>query len=177
MTYPTISTDSAVQAHYEVCRAAGTSHNLAKIFALGQPPGASTDREFFANRGMLGDQFDGDDEMLKTVVTRARRRGYNPNANDVYLPALANEVGDPAAFVPATGGRAHVKKVCESRGEECRGMVNVKAAATEPQQMPAAIAPDIVEREIVQQIREQPGLKPKRKQLRQQFLERHAPPT
>jgi hypothetical protein len=176
MTYPTISADPAVQRHYCVCRARGTSHNLAMIFATGKAPGSVTDKEFLAGRGTLRDQFGGDEVGLKEVVKRARQQGYEPKASDVYLPGLANSVGDPLAFVPPGDARGHVKRVCEMRGDACYGMVKVKAreVGPPPDDKPG-IAPDIVERHVNAQIKRDPSLSGKKAELCEAFIERHAP--
>lgn len=141
-----------------------------------RPPGAVTDREFFANRGTLADQFDGDPEGLKAVVAGARARGYNPSASDVYLETLADDIGDPAGFVPASGGRGHIKKVCEARGDECRGMVNVKPVRFDPPpDAGPSLAEDIIQEGVADQIRHDRSLASKREQVQEAFVERHAP--
>ena len=64
-------------------------------------PPIRTDSTFLANHGTLDKQFEGDDRQLNKVVEEARKRGYNPNPNDTYIPTLARYTGDPLAFVPA----------------------------------------------------------------------------
>lgn len=141
-----------------------------------RPPGALTDRELFAGHGRLADQFDGDPVGFRAVIDGAHARGYNPNPNDVYLPTLADDIGDPAAFVPASGGRGHIKKVCEARGDECHGLVNVKPVRFDPP--PDAgppLAEDIVQEGVADEIRHDPSLASKREQVQKAFVERHAP--
>jgi hypothetical protein len=94
--------------------------------------GAVTDRELFRGHGTLGDQFDGADDQLDEVTKRAIARGYRPNVNDVYMPTLADDVGDPKAFVPASEGRHHIKKVCEERNWECDGIVKAEMDLSRP---------------------------------------------
>lgn len=126
-----VSDNPLTQAFYEEMRSRGESHNMAELLALRQFPGTMTDREFFEGQGTLADQFKGDEAMLNTIIERARSKGYNPNPNDVYVSALANDVGDPLAFVPPTGGRGHIQKVCEKRGTSCHGAVEVKGRQPE----------------------------------------------
>lgn len=177
MSYDVISTDPAVQAHYELCRSKGTSHNLAMIFATRRAPGSLSDREFFAGRGTLSDQFRGDERTLDLLVAEAKNKGYSPSPNDVYVSALANDFGDPLAFVPAAGGRGHVKKVCEMRGHGCEGLVSVKPSGMiDPPQNGPRLAEDIVADGVAAEIRKNPDLASRREEVREAFIERHAPP-
>lgn len=173
--YPIVSPDLVEQRHYELCRRKGTSHNMAVIFALRHPPGALTDREFLAGRGTLAQQFEGEEHNLNKLVAESKRNGRTPSPNDVYLPTLANYPGDPLAFVPPDDARGHVKRVCEARGDECRGMVKVKAGPPKEPEPGPPIAQDIIDSEVSSQIRAQPELAGKRKELAEQFIEQHAP--
>jgi len=176
MTYPTISADPAVQKLYEASRRLGNSHKCAEMLAFHRPPNAVTDREFLRGIGTLADQFDGDTVGLKAVVENARAHGYNPSYTDFYNKGLANFPGDPLAFIPADSARGHVKRVCESRGDSCHGMVNVKArdVGPPPDDKPG-IAPDIVQRHVNAQIKRDPSLSGKKAELCEAFIERHAP--
>jgi len=136
-----------------------------------------TDRELFRNRGTLADQFEGVEDQLHYVVSQARRHGYNPGINDVYMPALADFPGDPAAFVSPTDGRGHIKKVVASRGEDCEGIVNYKAPRGTRGEEPPKLAPDLVEDAVDAMIEENPSLALKdRDDLRQQVIEKHGAP-
>lgn len=95
---------------------------LAEILSTRTFPGTNTDRELFADYGTLADQFEGEEQVLEKVISESRKRGYNPNPNDLYMPRLAECVGDPLAFVPATGGRSHIKKVAKLRDHDCMDM-------------------------------------------------------
>ena len=112
---------------YAEAKANGCNDRLADMLASRQAPGAMTDREFFEGRGTLADQFAGAEGQLAKVVAAARAQGYEPKPNDVYVPTLANSIGDPLAFVPPTGGRNHVRRVCEQRQTSCEGAVTVQA--------------------------------------------------
>lgn len=117
----------------------GVSPLMAEMLTLQQAPGSRTDKEFFNGRGTLASQFDGDEKVLAKVVQNAKSRGFVPGVNDVYVPSMADGVGDPAAFVPATGGRNHVRRVCEQRGWSCDGDVKLKGRdAGEPVNVPLA---------------------------------------
>ena len=112
-------------AIYEKARRQGSTHAMAAMVASQKAPKALTDREFFSGTGTLGQQFE--QRYVDDIVYAARQKGYNPSPNDVYMRTLAREPGDPEAFVPPTGGRNHIRRVCESRGLPCEGAVNVKA--------------------------------------------------
>jgi len=118
-----VSSDPAVQKHYELCRNQGTSHNLAVIFATGRAPGCVTDREVFRGHRTLGDQFDGEEQVFNQLVDIAEQGGRRPHYTDKYEPGLAAYPGDPEAFVPASGGREHIKNVIEKRNWHCDGLV------------------------------------------------------
>lgn len=180
MTYPMVSENSDKQARYEkLMRISRGNHRYAMRMISGDlfpVPGTCTDREFFAGRGTLGDQFEGDDQTLEHITSVAQRNGYKPGANDVYTPALADYPGDPAAFVPPDGGRGHIRRVCESRGEGCRGLVNVKPVQYDPTpDTGPPIAEDLIQNGVNDAIREDPSLAAKRQEVRENFIERHAP--
>ena len=141
-----ISDDPKVQAHYERCIREGTSPALAEMFALASPPGSQTDREFlratengrqFAKTPWIGDAY----------AAKAKKAGVNTTGK-VYKSSLARFPGDPRAWV---GGRGDVQKVCEQEGWGCDGAVKVKMQEPEPAGE-VAIADDIVERRVAQEI-------------------------
>ncbi len=125
----------------------GDSETLQEVFATRQFPGINDDTTFMANRGTLLDQLG--PEQCELVVSEARKRGYNPSMNDVYLSQLADDgVGDPVAFIKHDGAQGQVRRLCEERGEACHGSVKVKAVEKEPEkELPLGL--DIVE-EVVQ---------------------------
>lgn len=159
MTYPLISDNIGVQACYEFLRGNGESHKMSEMLAFRQPPRAQTDREFFEGFGTLEKQFRGDEQIRDRVIKIAINNGYKPNANDVYLSSLANYPGDPEAFVPATGGRGHIKSVCEKRGWECDGTVKTKYQ--EPREEPKSnpMAKDIMAKKIKESHKRSPSSK------------------
>jgi len=141
MTIPLVSDDVRIQAFYEHLRGNGESHRMSEMLAFQQAPRAMTDAVFFEGFGTLDKQFAGDEKVRDQVIKRAMASGYKPNNNDVYLSALARYPGDPEAFVPATGGRGHVKKVCEKRGWECDGAVQTTFAGPCPR-IPGCCVPN-----------------------------------
>lgn len=119
-------------------------------------PAPKTDTSFFAGFGTLSKQFEGDEAALERIVSSARASGYNPNADDVYQPGLAEYEGDPSAFVPREGARGHIRRVCEERGMACHGSVEVKGIAEERQAVD--MADDLAERMTDKLITESPDL-------------------
>ena len=95
------------------------------------PPRSMTDVELFADVGTLDKQYRGEEQYLDSIVAGARKHGFNPNPHDFYMGNMARFVGDPEAFVPPTGGRGHIRKVCEQRGIPSSGAVNL--AGREPE--------------------------------------------
>lgn len=143
-------------------------------------PGSQTDRELFAGVGTLADQFKGDEAGLKRVVAKAKRLGYNPGDCDFYNPTMVRpEVGegDPEAFIPATGGRGHIKKVAQQRGLPVRGQMNLAGSDIRPpKKKPVRLAEDIVREKACEMVRKNPDLRMKTKnELRQMVMEKHAP--
>lgn len=144
---------------------------IAEIVASGQFPSLRTDTSFFAGVGTLQKQL-GDGSELKAVTLRAKRAGYTPNADDMYCPSLARFTGDPEAFVPFSGGRSYVKKICEKRGVPCHGMVEY----TPPERPPkpkVRLAERTVQRLMREKIRKDPSLARDKAGLRAQIIERH----
>jgi hypothetical protein len=86
---------------------AANAARLQEMIATQSFPGIQTDTTFLAGRGTLDTQLGGGNEA-EAVARAAMKHGYRPNINDVYEPGLADFMGDPKAFIPATGGRAEV---------------------------------------------------------------------
>jgi hypothetical protein len=140
--WPIISDNPRIQANYEEMRAAGTSHNLAEMFALAEPPASNTDREFLHGHAN-GNQFEGEDDVANEYRKKAEAAGVSTTGK-VYLTQLARTPGDPEAWVD---GKGDVQRVCERRGWGARGLVNVKAAEKEPAPE-TAVGENIIEREV-----------------------------
>lgn len=120
-TLPLISHDPWVQAAYERMRAEGTSHRLAEMFALQQPPMSCTDREFLEGH-CNGSQFAGQEHVGDYYRSVATAAGQDVTGK-VYLSGLAAYPGDPQAWV---SGRGDVERVVRQRGWSAEGLVNVK---------------------------------------------------
>ena len=114
---------------YMDARKSGSTHGFAAMVALQQPPRIMTDNVFFAGIGTLAKQYEGQEQYLNHITSEAKKHGYNPNANDYYEPYMARFPGDPTAFIPATGGRAHVKEVLKSQGRGCHGVMEFDSDA------------------------------------------------
>lgn len=117
------------------------------------PGVVGTDSQYFAIHGTLDKQFNSDHD-LEIRVREARKRGYNPSPNDVYEPSLARFIGDPEAFVPASGGRGHVKRVVRKRNSTCEGPVTVNDRFQTDPGPSTPLAPDLLKRYVRQKARE-----------------------
>jgi len=149
---PTISRDPGVQAHYELCRARGTSHSLAEMFALGAPPMSDSDREFLEGRGGCYEQFEGNRLINSDYRGQARRAGVDV-AGAVYISGLADYPGDPRAWVR---GKGDVKRLCEERNLTSLGAVRHQGQASEPVARPV-LADDIVDRLVARRLEGMPA--------------------
>lgn len=100
--------------------------NMQEMLRSQKCPSCQTDTGWASGRGTLLDQMDGDENWTKHVVRQAKKHGYSPGSNDIYLTQLARFTGDPEAFVKPSDGRARVAEVCRQRGAGCQGSVNVQ---------------------------------------------------
>ncbi len=91
--------------------------NISEIISTGQCPGLRTDTDWHAGRGTLLQQMDDDPQWTKHLVSQARKRGYSPGANDVYIGQLADGTGDPDAFFKPGEGRSEVIKRAKKKGK------------------------------------------------------------
>lgn len=82
------------------------------------PPGTRSDTSFHAGRGTLLDQLEGDEVWAKHLTEKARKRGYNVGANDVYIGQMDDpQGGNPDAFLKPTEGRADLKRKLKKLGK------------------------------------------------------------
>lgn len=165
------------QEVYDDCVGRGESHRLATMLALQQAPRVLTDAVFLAGFGTLDKQVKSD-EQCNWLVSRAKAQGYDVGPNHVYNPHLARFTGDGEAFIPPSDARGHVQKICEKRGLECNGAVNVKAVQRDPQPQPKSkgkrLASNIVDRIEQRMLTENPDLKHKnRRELRESIVDKH----
>jgi hypothetical protein len=119
-------------AIYVRLRCEGSTHMFAEMVALQRGPRIMTDSVFFAGQGDLLKQFQGDRAQLESRVALARKHGYNPGPSDIYNPNLARFPGDPEAWIPPSGGRAHIRKVLAKRGWGCQGAVELESRPNPP---------------------------------------------
>lgn len=140
-----------------------------------RPPGASTDRELFAGSGATFSKLaDDDPKYANRVAAKAKKLGYTPNPNDLYISQLAKCEGDPLAFVPATGGKGHIKRVCEQRGLGCEGAIAVRPAEVSAPKPQVRLAPKIVNEYVSKYIEHNPQLASKPVQeVREFVIEKH----
>lgn len=138
-------------------------------------PGLQTGTSLFAGVGTLLDQCGGDDREASRIARAAKRQGYSPSPNDLYLPTLAQRPGDPRAFVSREGGRDQVKQVCEQMGIRCTGMVEYEPPQREPpSQKPVKLAERTIRRYMKQEIQKDPALASKKRELRERIVQQHA---
>jgi len=149
-------------------------HRLVQVIGV---PALRTDTSFLASKPTLRDQFQSEGELMR-VVNSARKLGHEPSAASVYNPFLANQCGDPAAFIPHTNPISHVKKLAISRGTGCNGAVNVKAPAPKDPEPTPRLAKDIVDQHVARLAKQDPGVLqrgPKAMaKLRESIIEKHA---
>lgn len=176
--FPTISDEPEVQSLYEECRRQGSSHRLAEMLACRQGPSLCTEREMYRHVGTLADQFDGEEHNLQLLAAKAKARGREVNYTDIYNPAIAKEPLDPEALVPRGQAKSYIRKRCLENDWECHGSVEVKRSFRDFEKNVKSIPrvnPEIVEREVAAQIAADPGLAPKKEQLKQEFIDKHGP--
>lgn len=93
-------------------------NNFQEMVETGQLPTMNCDVDsFHKGRGTLLDQLDGDEVWAKHVTSNAKKHGYTPGNNDVYLGQLARFPGDPDAFFKPGEGKAELKKRVEESGK------------------------------------------------------------
>lgn len=134
--------------------------NMEEILAARKAPGYNGgDDALFGFYGTLAKQC-GSEFGAEMLVQQARAHGYNPGANDVYMPSVARFVGDPAAFIAPGEGRAKLKETIEKNfGTESEGWVNTKARQREGSTLPKpGLAEDLVDDIVQERIAENPEL-------------------
>lgn len=102
----------------------GCKRNLEGAIQSRCFPRLNTDTTFLANRGTLDQQIE-DPIVLDRVIKGAKKQGYTPKPNDVYLSGLADYPGDRKAFISGNDAKGHIRKVCEEKGVGCHGSVNI----------------------------------------------------
>lgn len=149
----------SVQARFLEMLADGVSPRMAEMFALRAAPRVMTDSVYFASQGSLDKQFDkAPCGQLDSLIAAAASHGFKPGIHDVYDSGLADFFGDPKAFVPPTGGRNHIRRICEERGVSNYGPVQVRAPERENPPEMTRLAPDLAEEIVNGMLRANPEL-------------------
>lgn len=170
MKYPVISSNPEIQRRYMVMRSEGTSHRLAEMFALQQPPMSNTDREFLEGHAN-GNQFEKTPHIGDWYKRQARQAGVDVKGK-VYLSGLADYPGDPEAWV---SDRSDAQRLVEKRGWECEGAVNVKARPT-GESKPVGLAEDLIQAEMATRLEAHPEPQAvDRAELREQVITERKP--
>lgn len=106
MQWPKISDDVATQRLYEESRAGGNSHNIAEIVATQQSPGmVGTDNAWWSGRWNEVER----DPVLQEYARHAEASGVSTSGK-VYISQLADDAGDPTAWVSDQGDAMAVAK-------------------------------------------------------------------
>lgn len=164
-------------AMYVSLRLKGNTHKFAVMVACQRGPRLMTDAVYFQNSRQVDAQFISPQQRDKAVAI-ARRHGYNPQRHDTYVSDIARFFGDPEAWVPQTGGRGYIKKICEQRGWECHGAVETKYREpdADPHETGVKLAPDLVNAGIKRMVAKDPKLKHKsRAELRARAIAKYGP--
>lgn len=150
------------------------SRNFQEIVETKTCPGVHTENAFFAGRGTLSEQFKDDPVYLDYIIERARARGYNPSPNDVYFSSVADDDGDPAAFVSQADGVGKLRKVCEERNLACE---EIGAERRElPPRPNVRLAEDLVQEQMVKYREDPTYQKVADADLRELVIESHGAP-
>lgn len=147
---------------------------LKQMCKEGVAPGLRTDATFHAGRGTLLQQMDGDEVYTDYLVKQAKKKGYTPGANDVYIGQLADSDGDRKAWFKPSDGLSTLKKrlVASGKGCDMPGLY-VKPKPYEPK--PNKLINEKIARGLEAQYRksgEADGMS--KQQLRQMVIDRHA---
>ncbi len=136
----------------------------------GQTPFLMTDSVFLEGR-CNGNQFEKRPAHGDAYKKKANAAGVSTTGK-VYLSGLAEEPGDPRAWV---SGRGDVRRLLEERGWNSQGAVNHTTERSEPP--PAMdIAPDLVTELAEKAVEQDPGLAEKDSQeVRETIKARHKP--
>lgn len=131
MTWPIVSDDSAVQALYEECRRAGTSHTLAEVFAFQKAPESGLDDTRFM--GVIARAADRTTPEVRAMYEREARAAGVSTTGRIYEPSIASPepgmMSDPKAWV---GSLSELRENANRNHIGIkRGISEVKTAPTE----------------------------------------------
>lgn len=113
-------------------------NRMKDLLKHGKCPSLQTDTAFHAGRGTLLEQMEGDEAWVKKLTQEARKKGYNPGANDVYVGQLARDgAGDPNAWFKPSEGRAEIEARARKMGVGIEGAgISVEAKPFEEKEAP-----------------------------------------
>lgn len=170
-----VSSNPAIQGHYELCLKNGCTPRLAEMLAFRQAPRGMTDDVFLADMPTIGKMYG--PVGVEKLVAAARRQGYSPNVNDVYLSSVAKDFGDPQAFLRHGQGLDRVKRNFEATGRGIEGAVNVKSRpGPDPLERPKKkrLHANIVERKLRETLMYDPASALKdHRELREEIIDKH----
>lgn len=158
------------------------AENIEEIVVSRTAPGVQTDATFFRGVGSLVSQCGGDEAEAQRILKGAKRQGFTPGINDMYIPTLAQSTGDPRAFVPMSEGRGGVLK----RAAEIGVPVTVDGAAPKEVKVEARqaerklggrLAEKTIQRYLKREVARNPGIKGNKRKLREAreaIVERHS---
>jgi|GEM_PF-4745890 len=141
-----------------------------RMLVNGVPPGEKTDRGFLYGTEN-GKQFEGKEYIGDYYKGVADKSNVSINGKK-YISQLARFPGDPEAWV---SGRGDIQRICEERGYNCEGSVNVKAMKEVVPQAPKPLADDIIRREVAKKVKAHGGKVSKKKleNFRDDVLTKH----
>ena len=149
---------------YSQAIANGCTPKMADMLASRCPPGTNnTDRAFLEGWGHT-DQFEGDRSGYGERVRAVAAAAGVSTTGKRYLPSLAKYQGDPEAWVSDLGD---VRRVCAKNGWGCPEAGVRQRENDQPglDDKPYEVAPDIVQREMRQEVAADPDLKHSKKKL------------
>lgn len=149
---------------------------LEEMLAARQPPGLKgTDRAFLQGR-LSGQSLDRMDPLTRaTWLEKAKQRGVSL-AGKVYQSGIGLSPSDPWDLSSWIDSRSEQIQRCKALGRNL--YVNGECVYAAPEKEPepeVLLAPSIVEREVNNLIKKEPGLKSKdRRELRERVIDKHA---
>jgi len=163
-------------ALYVISRREGNDHKFASMASCQRTPKGVTDDLFWNGRAHFSQMYG--DDYANDIRRILKNQGVTLGAHEDYCPELARFRGDKEAVISRSQGRGHIKRLCESRGWACEGMVNTDAR--EPERDPFdnshGMANDLVVDNAQRMVQANPDLQRKSKrELRDMVLEKHGP--
>lgn len=172
--WPQIYAHAETQAHYEKCRANGCTDAMAQMLAERQAPGTmGTERAFSQGRGTGSDIDTMSSGARKKLLENCKKMGIDPGGK-MYVSQLARR-GVPCDPLALVNGLDDVKARANSMGRQvCSVAESQEMEYQGPPPKSTALAEDLVQEEISNRIRKDPGLKKVAKaKIREQVIHEH----